>query len=221
MGYLEEIEMSKRTTLFGICAVLSLASISQAAVEVVVQSESIAASATNPTTGFFDVYVDVTSTGNPSLLGWQAKVIADAGNPSGLTLNPPATITDGGVSPRTMLLGDANFHSPNGAEVDTSSHVSGTQFASNSAVPLDGTVDEGLMRVPFTLAAGAHGTFTIDLDVNGSDAAGTLLADGNGDPIPFTAINGVLTVTVPEPASMSLMAMGLGGLLIRRRSAAV
>jgi hypothetical protein len=57
--------------------------------------------------------------------------------------------------------------------------------------------------------------------------ANTLVADVTGAPIPFTPVNGTITivpttVSTPEPSSLALAAIGAGGLLFafRRRKAA-
>jgi hypothetical protein len=114
-----------------------------------------------------------------------------------------------------------------GAETATGTRVlvdstAATPVSLDGPPSLDGA---GLVRIPFTVAAGASGVFHLNLDVS-NDVDGTVLDDSNFNeilPSPpaqtgFTPVNGTITVTLPEPASMSLLALTCGGLLMRRRS---
>jgi hypothetical protein len=210
--------MSKRNLFFGLCAVLLSASLSQAAVSVNVQSEIIVGSSTTVTTGFADVFLGISGTGNGTLQTFDAGVNLDtsAGQPTGLSFGTP-TLTDVGTPPRTPVLGDSGF----GVAESTASRILIDQSVSQaSAVNLDGANNEGLVRIPFTIAAGTVGVFHVNLDTD--ENTGTILVTPNSDVIPYTANNGTITVTLPlpEPASISLLALGFGGLLIRRRKAA-
>jgi hypothetical protein len=186
-------------------------------VSVIVQSVTLTGSTTTTTNGFFDVFIGVTGTGNPGMSSWQTQVFLDtsAGEPTGLSLGTP-TVTDVTPSPRPMAMGsDSGWVNHNGADTDTATQASSTQ--ATTAVPLDGDNGGGFMRVPFTVAAGATGTFHIDLDT--SDSTGTAMFDnsGNFNEIPYTPVNGTITVSVPEPASLGLLALSGTGLLARRR----
>lgn len=82
------------------------------------------------------------------------------------------------------------------------------------AVPL---VDNGgLARIEFSIAPGIEGVYQVNLITSTQDPAfGTILIDGSFvSPLPYTAVNGSVTVVIPEPAA----AVVLAGLLpIRRR----
>lgn len=207
--------MKTSVRVLGVCAILAVASATRAAVSVAVQSETLPFGTTN---GFFDVFVQVTGTGNASLAGWQAMVDLNtsAGQPTGMSLGTP-TVTDVTPSSRTMALGtDSNFTTPNGVLLNTSSEVSATQFLLSGSEPLDSENGDGLMRVPFTLAAGSHGTFLLSLSTD--TTTGTVLSDPQGGPISYTPVNGSITV-VPEPTGLSLLVLTSFGLARRRRRA--
>ena len=73
----------------------------------------------------------------------------------------------------------------------------------------------GLMRVPFTLAAGAHGIYTLDLSTD--ETTGTLLVSNVPAIIDYTPVNGTITVSsVPEPAMIGIGLMSLCGIAFRR-----
>lgn len=187
-----------------------------AGVTVNVQSVTLTGSTTTTTNGFFDVFIGVTGTGNGSMASWQTQVFlaTGAGEPTGLTLGTP-TVTDVLPTIRPMALGtDSGWVNHNGADTDTATQASSTQSV-GTAVPLDGDNGGGFMRVPFTVAANTTGTFHITLDP--SDVTGTALFDDQFNEIPYTAVNGTVTVSVPEPASLGLLALGGAALLARRR----
>jgi hypothetical protein len=133
-----------------------------------------------------------------------------------MTLGTPI-VTDQAPNSRTMALGtDSGFTTPNGVDTNTASQASATQSIAGSSA-LDGADGFGLMRVPFSVAAGATGTFqlTLDTDVN----TGTLLVDSGDNAVPYTAINGTIVVSTPEPAALSLLALtGVAALKRRRRA---
>ena len=112
------------------------------------------------------------------------------------------------------LHSDSGWATPHGADTNTASQASSTQSVS-PAVSLDGDNGGGFMRVPFTVAAGSTGTYHVNLDL--SDVTGTALFDSSFNEIPYTAVNGTITVSVPEPASLGLLALAGTGLLARRR----
>jgi hypothetical protein len=75
----------------------------------------------------------------------------------------------------------------------------------------------GLMRVPFTTTATAHGVYNV---VVNTTQIGTELADSSGNPINFSVANGTITVVVPEPPTLCCLATASAlvflGLLQRR-----
>lgn len=97
---------------------------------------------------------------------------------------------------------------------DTFPNTSFTASDSEFAVPGFRTINPGevfgLAHVSYAVDTTATpGTRDLLIDV------GTSLADAAGDPVPFMAQNGSLTVgVVPEPASMALLAVGMVGLCL-------
>jgi hypothetical protein len=88
-------------------------------------------------------------------------------------------------------------------------------------VTLDPGTSFGLAHILYQVAANAGGTVPVPfVSIN----AGTSLADANGQPITsFGVNNGTITVTaVPEPSSLTLLALGLAtsmtAVRLRRRS---
>jgi len=200
----------------GIALFLAAAAASSAAVIVTVQSESLSQSS-SVSSGFFDVYLSTTGTGNGNIQAWQTRVNIDPGSASGMTLGTPA-VTDAAPSVRSMLLGtDTGFTTPLGGSVPNSATQVSAEQDIASSVALDGVTGAGLMRVPFTLAANAHGTYTLDLSTDSN--TGTVLVNSTPAVIPFTAVNGTITVSVPEPASFGAGLLAIGLLSHRRRRA--
>jgi hypothetical protein len=198
-------------------ALLVMGPLAQAAVTVEIPNQVITGSTSSSTSGFFNVILGITGTGNGSLADWQAQVDLTSG--TGMTLGTP-TVTDVSPSPVSMALGtDNGFVTPinSGTLPNTSSIVSALQFpipATSTNLDSDGGL--GLMRVPFTVSAGSTGTFDLTINTS-SQSLGTILSNPSGGSIAFTAQNGVITVNVPEPGSAVLMILGAAGLLARRR----
>ncbi len=169
----------------------------------VVQSTNLNSAPDVAVDGFLDVYFQVTGS-NPGVAGYQLRLDLTPAR-SGVTLGKPVA-TDGSAPIRPALFPTAPTDLGS-----TASRIQVTDFlASGDKQINDG---DGLVRVPFEVAPNTSGDFW--LNINMGD---TLLSDAGGNPIPFGALHGLISVTaVPEPASWALLL----GLLAAIGSAAI
>ncbi len=167
-------------TLIGICAVFhTSASVSQAAIVMVAESKTVQSDPASAVSSFFDVYFDVTAN-NPSLAGYQLRVDLSPAS-SGLTFGAP-TSTSNGSPPRTPV-----FTTTPTDLGSTASRIQATDFLPSGAEPI--ADNEGLVRVPFTIAPNAIGVF--DLLIHPTETA---LSNAAGGAIAFQPLNGRITV---------------------------
>jgi hypothetical protein len=130
------------------------------------------------------VYFDITLD-NPSLAGYQIRLDLSPTN-SGITLGAP-TSTSVGSPPRTPV-----FTTPPTDLGSTPSRIQATDFLPSGAEPI--ADNEGLVRVPFTIAPNAIGVF--DLVIHPTETA---LSNAAGGEIAFQPLNGRITVDrIPE-----------------------
>lgn len=188
--------------------------VSQAAIIVTPESKNIISNPLTSTEGFFDVFLDVTGTDAPPAIGGFSVAVNRSGGEGQLFFLAPKVTTDilppGGVQlPRPQLI-SANFFVPE-AEQSANRAVASAFLTTGSAQATDNV---GLVRIPFTIPAGARGTVQIQVDPD--PFTGTALGDPNAQPVEFTTAVGTITITpIPEPAGLSVLA--LGGLLALRR----
>jgi len=136
----------------------------------------------------------------------------------GVTLTNAAQTDPLGDHPPVFPSGNPIVHSNTGDTIAVSDFlISGGEEIED---------DDGLCKVLFQADPAATGTFAIEVDL-----VWTSLADDNGDPIPYTAVdgsvvvdNGVITAVtpasltvLPEPAGALLLAAGAAAVLRRRR----
>ena len=77
--------------------------------------------------------------------------------------------------------------------------------------PVQNGTRDGLFRLNFTFTPGALGVFNVNVDPLQFE-----LADSQANPVVAVIDNGSITI-VPEPATLSLLAVGAGLLAVRRR----
>jgi hypothetical protein len=156
-------------------------SIVHASLIVEVESKSVAAGQS----GFLDVFL-AASGSNPQLQGYDVRVRLSP-TAAGVTLGTPQK-TDVGANPRPAVFPDAlSPVSSDGATI---------YAASDTATAVSIADQVGLARIPFTTTLAASGPYALLIDTS---PIGTLLANGNGDAIPFTTMNGSLSVTPVPP----------------------
>ncbi len=149
----------------------------------IVEVESI--SVTAGQSGFLDVFL-AASGSNSQLQGYDVRVRLSPAA-AGVTLGTPQK-TDVGANPRPAVFPDAlSPVSSDGATI---------YAASDTAAAVSITDQVGLARIPFTTTLAASGPYALLIDTS---PIGTLLANGNGDAIPFTPMNGSLNVTPMPP----------------------
>jgi hypothetical protein len=193
-----------------ICCVLWHAGTSRA-FEVVVESVSIHSDPVVSVTDYLDVYIRLEDgeTDPPAIAGWQVAV--DLEDPEqGLAFLGAEAPT----APHAPLIGEnfeAGVSGPDGGD-----RASAADYVSEpmGSVPfVDGA---GLVRVPFEVAPGTMGSFSVRLDLDPFE--GVFLVDAEAGELPYQPVDGV--ISVPEPAAELCAAAVLACLLLlsgRRR----
>jgi hypothetical protein len=163
-------------------------------------------SPTSTTPGVFNLTLQVVQpdSSNP-LAGYQVVLnLVPVGNAQGLSFVTP------------YVQNPPNPIFPSAPPINFGSTAIEIQAGNNlpfGATPVPITNGVGLIQVDYQLAPNAAGVFDINID-----SSQTLLVDNNSNTIPYTPLNGVITVTTPEPSSACiLMALGALPLLKRRR----
>lgn len=185
-------------------ALLSMAWLPQAQATIIfnVGSLTLNSDGINPTSGTVDVFL---TTDNPGadvgtlLGGFQAHVAAGSftGSISGVTFGVP---TKPSVAHPDQFPAQAFSPIPFPPDIAGGSIGAAAPFVANS----------GLMTVPFTVAVGQSGSFTLSF-VTGPPVA-TELYDAGFSTIGTNFQSGTITINaVPEPSTIALGALGLIG----------
>lgn len=77
-----------------------------------------------------------------------------------------------------------------------------------------------LANITFDTTGVTSGTFPLSIGAGSTRLGSTAFLNGSGDTIPSTLVDGLIVIT-PEPASLSLLAVGAACLLVRRRRQSV
>jgi len=173
------------------------------ALSIVVESVQLAPGATTTLDVF--LMLDPGDTGLPDLAGWQGAVDLSG---TGGVLDSVALTDASGTHPPII---SSNF-TPNLGGSDGSTRRSASADLSSGGTPIFDLA--GLFQLNVTADLGAMGQI-LTLAIDPNQFTGTLLVDDVGDPIPFNAVEGTITV-VPEPSTLSMAVLAMGGLLLTR-----
>jgi hypothetical protein len=151
---------------------------------------------TNPANNAVD---DNGNAGNPYLAG-------DANCYSGAALEAFFDFSSVSLAPGNIIYG-VSFATPNGSPTDSLNLAWTTDDPSVGSNPFPDTGYVNSTNGGFYADAGAGGTGTFRQDTNYSCAANQICASGN--------FSGVIQLsdTVPEPATISMMLIALGGIV--------
>ena len=193
--------MRRSAFLAGVLCFAVLASGALAGTSIIVESKTIPISSVARTV-YLDTYIDTDQAG---LSTWGYQLVAAITGSSGLTFVGSAVPQQHAASFGTQA-GTANV-SAGGQQIT----VGDFPYAPVAA-PLND--NDGLISLAFNVPANLSGVFTISLiDLN--SGTGTYLQDGGFGMTQIASVPG--TLTIPEPASMSLLAIGGIAALWRRR----
>jgi PEP-CTERM motif len=183
----------------------------QASAGLILQVENV--SAQSGATGAFDVVVYATS-GSFDVSGFQVELSVGGG--SGVTFADASVNTTTAPYIFTTLQSSPPFSPgpfPGNDLIVSDADMTSPGFVTVSSSP---AVTLGIAHVSFGVSAGTPaGAVTVSIltDPNGL----TQIYDVNADPLPFTAMNGTITVessAIPEPSSLTLLGLALCGLLL-------
>ncbi len=201
-----------RKVVFALLAVFALGTTAQAALILHVEDVTVTSSASGPTTGFFEVYLE--ETGDTQALVSTYNV--------GLRLQPTGVVTFTGQSASvdnpSLFLGQT----PTDRTGQALGYVAGNDrlltddFVVNGTAadaPVENGTRDGLFRIAFNVPQDAVGTFTVNVDPNELE-----IADAAGNANLLVIDNGSITLLpVPEPSTLALGLLALPLLARRRR----
>ncbi len=175
-----------------------------AAVEVVVGSLKIARDVDAQQVVSLDVWLNLAPAEvAPDLAAYQVAVTLSSSIVGG-GLNPPAALPS--LAHPAVII--TNF-TPDFAGLDDAGRLSAAAFLDAGSTPIaDGA---GLMQIDVVVPARVAGVYTLAVDLD--PIQGTVLADGLGAPIPFSAVDGTLNVAQGVPALETPWLAALGLLL--------
>jgi hypothetical protein len=182
-----------------VCAAAALTSpLAWADLFVDITEVTVESNGANPTSGILDVRLGVT--GDAPLISAYSLRISST-DPA-VTFGTPTPVMTNSL----FGAGDGNY-----TDMSSASTVLILRDLASASTPYVLAFDAaGLIRVPFSVSAGALGTFSLNLLELNSE-----FVSSAGDPIAFTPGNGSITViaAVPEAAAWKLLA-GAGALAI-------
>jgi hypothetical protein len=178
-----------------LAGMLAAAPLPAGALSLVVESVAVDASGSTAVEGSFDISVKLGAGEIPQdVAAFMAAVdLSPAG--SGVSfLDPFARLQEPSLI-TTNFVASGNAARAQGA--------ADLPLDPGTAPALDGLI---LFQVPFRIEPGTQGIFDVKFDLD--EFTGTLLVDGEGETIPFSVVDGRLTV-VPEPGAGALLALGI------------
>lgn len=197
---------------FAALAVMALGTSAQAALILHVEDVVVSSSASGPTTGFFEVYLE--ETGDTQALVSSYNI--------GLRLEPTGVVTFTGQSASethpSLFLGQT----PIDRTASVSDYTAGNDrlltddfliSGINADAPVQNGTRDGLFRIAFNIPQNSSGVFAVNVDPNQLE-----LADAEANANPIVINNGSITVLpVPEPSALALGLFALPLLARRRR----
>ncbi len=187
-------------TGLALLACLLLGPSAAVAFEVVVEDVEVWSDPVDPVTAYFDVYIraELGEGDPPDIAAWHVSV--DLDDPGlGLDFLSAALPT----APHAPLISD--WFNDDMLGEDDADRRTATAIEDPPLTAVTFVEDAGFVRVTFEVAAGTDDIFDVSLDLDPIE--GTKVTDEYGAPLPFVAVDGI--ITVPEPAAGLFLGAGI------------